>query len=236
MTVHNFVTPGNIVLYVGMRNNAAKMQGIIRDGKGIEEERVRGCIERGEYIEALNAIWSERDRPKRLDFLRTHAKEHAPILFELAVAEAAAVIPKEGYDSATHDAEIRRVVSEVAMPLIKYAGLRVIEDAVAIDDASLQDAHAVMDDAYILALQNLIKKRTGKQNTSFVDNKRMTQRLIEILERDVDGEMPSPKWVALHGLRIKIDGSITLHDDRVDRQQAKRAELLGVLRAALARM
>ena len=89
----NFSSPyhaRDAVAFCQIRNDPEAVAAIIQAGKAeglSKSDELKALAEKGEYIPVLKAVWSERDRSRRLEWLRANASLHAPLMFELALAE-----------------------------------------------------------------------------------------------------------------------------------------------------
>lgn len=83
-------TKKDFIDYAQRRIDPEKSREIIQNNKGLaDESRLEKAFEVSDYSSVARAIWSERDRQKRLDWLRSwHQRSfHVIVMFELALAE-----------------------------------------------------------------------------------------------------------------------------------------------------
>lgn len=120
---------------------------------GLSDANIQQWTKECTYEKLLPHVWAERDRKKRLDWLRENAQWHAPLMFELAMAEMkyCTGLPKERITSYYHTN---------ILPLLDVALLRVKQDIHANpQDPSLEAVNSLMQHCYSHALQHII--RTG---------------------------------------------------------------------------
>ena len=133
MNVMHFSNPQNVVAFCEVRLDQAAVTKIIQKEAGLtKEDQLIRHLALGEYMPVLKAIWSERDRSKRLQWLRSHQSEmHAPLLYEQAVVEFS--------QSPTEE-----TLLQVSFPLLFEAGFRVFQDSQCCQDASVKQGDCVM--------------------------------------------------------------------------------------------
>ena len=146
--------PQDIPLFIHEhRINPELMNGVIKKYKhtGLSGAEIQQWTQECAYEKLLPHVWAERDRKKRLDWLRKNAQWHVPLMFELAMAEMkyCTSLPQEDIASYYH-ANI--------LPLLEVALLRVRQDIHANpQDPSLQGVYGLMHNCYSHASTHIIQ-------------------------------------------------------------------------------
>ena len=196
----------DVIVFCQKRLDKKAANEIIQKGKGLTDlTSIDEALGRVDYISVLKAVWSERDRPKRLDWLRTKVSElHAPLMYELAMAEF----------TANPSAE---VINKICMPLIKAASFRAEQDRKCVDDMTLNEAYTVLDNTYYMALNQLVQSKLGKSLKDVLDKDEhqlhadCVAKVKEVAAKSLTIKLNSPIWFAYHGMNAY--SNIKLHPE-----------------------
>ncbi len=173
-----------------MRGDPKFADSLVKAHRGLDDEnRLQNAIREDCFVEVMIAIWSERDRAKRLDWLRKKAPAlQAPFLFELAIAEFKAVPTSE-------------TLHRISYPLLQAAYLRVKQDVACYKDASLKNLPSELEMIYLAALNRLTNEHLklsvhevlNKENPDCIEAIQVKWR--EILNQTHARNLPMPIWV-----------------------------------------
>lgn len=207
----------SVVSFCDTRLIPAKVQVIINEGKAVglsNGEALNEQLKNSDYIPVLKAIWSERDRSRRLEWLRSHAPEmHAPLMYEQALAEFVA-------------SQTVETVTKISLPLIQAATFRVYQDSQCSSDASVYkgDAPVRMKLTYLKSLDTLTKKFLKTPLSEIkAENNYMAAKVVEVAQASMSQELPSPNWIGHHGMSVFIDGKIAMHPEENHKEIRKKA-------------
>lgn len=198
MTSIHFVNRNNVIDYCEIACDASQVSEIIRKYKAVglsNIETLQEQLNQSDYIPVLTAVWSERDKAKRLVWLRSVSDQmHAPLMYEQAISEF------------TQNPMVETII-HVTMPLIKAAGIRVIQDGSCSKDPSVSkgDHFTRMEIAYQHRLSVQVKKHLNKEwadlSGSIEENYPViSEKVIEILEKTMTTNLPDPSWIRHHGV------------------------------------
>ncbi|MCI0382360.1 MAG: hypothetical protein L0207_04850 [Chlamydiae bacterium] len=219
----------DVVSFCEKQLNPTEADKIIKEGKGLSNSaEIEKNLKESRYIPVLKALWSEKDKEKRLEWLKSHSKLHAPLMFEQAIAEFVNYPTVEAIHS-------------ISMPLIKAATFRVLQDSKCSRDPSVfnGDAPGRVAETYMKILENQVQKHLKKSLADIGNEKKemlasfIRSKLIEIIKQSKEKELPDPSWIGWHGMSVFIDGKIEMHpasDYKKIRDQAA-DEMLGKLKA-----
>jgi len=210
MTTINFSNPRNIVTLCEQILNPDFANEIIQKGKAeglSNEEQLQTWLDEGNYESVLKAVWSERDRERRHTWLAAKENQlHAPLMYELAIA------------SFIHS-PTAQTVSEVCIPLLKAAGVRVCQDAQCSKDRSVSNGdHVVrLQMAYVNRLTEQTKKILNLTVVEIVEGTdkeiriaAIKQKVNSVAELSMQTKLPDPEWIAWHGMGAFM-GGIKMH-------------------------
>ena len=202
----NYCHSQSVVTFSEIRNDQKEANKIIKANTGLSHlSEIADKLSSGDYIPVLKAVWSEKDKPKRLQWLREQVNDglHAILCFELAVAEFAA-------------APTADTLNLIALPLIKAGVFRTKQDEKCINDNSLGDAYYLLEVNYWRSLRNIASRKGQSIEQMMADEEWKKKRedaifakMKEIAERSLIISLPSPKWIAYHGLSAFI-GDISI--------------------------
>jgi hypothetical protein len=204
------------VLFPENRFDPKSVKDILKNNNGLDSPELSKNLREASYIKVFKAIWSEKNKERRLDFLRNNAGLHAPLLFELGMAEVAKELPKvqKDYNDEAMKEKIREAVA-VAMSYFTAASKRVFQDALAVNDHSLEDAGLVMFMIYNKGLSDLLNNRTGKNWEDFYSKElskgKEKAKVKEIFQKTLTESLPNPTWVGKHGLSYTFSGRVELY-------------------------
>ncbi len=175
------------------------MDAVIRadNGVGLSEPTLGADLQAGNYGPVLKSLWCERDRTRRLDWLRSKANElHPPLMFEQAIAEFGAD------PTAT-------TVNLVSIPMMQGAAFRVTQDFACAADRSVR-VEGAADCLVKIYMERLEKQVQLKLRCSIKDissderDPACLAKIREIAQAAIDQTLPSPRWVGWH----RMDGSL----------------------------
>lgn len=203
----NYFKSDDVVVFCQKRFIPGEIKNVIPESNGLKDQKkVEEFLVNSDYIPVLTAIWCEEDSQAKLNWLREKATLlHAPLLFELGLAEFRANPTEESFH-------------KVVIPLFKSARLRVEQDIACVEDISLSDAGALLEMIYAEALNQLIKEHL-KMDLTVLNAKERTLRVtatkakigeIALLTRT--SPMPNPQWIGNHGMKAWF-GPVKLHDE-----------------------
>lgn len=163
------------------------------------EETLDDLLERQEYVEVLNYLWSEEDQNVRIAWLEKKLPEHHPILIcELAL------------EYILRDPSIRTYLFS-SQPLLDVAICLTEIDSDCTADKSVTAASGFLNFQYgDLILETLLDHHSQKSvqaywKNQFIEFKKNKFKLLrEALTRFSDrkrySKIPSPRWVFSHGM------------------------------------
>ncbi len=206
----NSTNPTSIVTFSERRLDPVFGNEIIKEGQkeGLSNSKnLNENLNASEYIPVLKAIWSERNKNRRLEWLHSHAFEmHAPLMYEQSIAEFVISPTVE-------------TVNQISIPLIQAASFRVIQDSKCSTDPSVfnGDAALRMKMTYQKVLNNQTEKHLFKKLEAIIsENKNVIisavkTKVLEIAQSSISQELPSPNWIGSHGLNVFITGKIEMY-------------------------
>lgn len=163
---------------------------IIANGLNLNNEAfLLQKLENSEYVPILKALWSETDEKVRLEWLRSHAGYHAPLMYELAIEEFVNTPSMDTY-------------RKISIPLMKAAAQRAFQDAnCLIDLVAAQLLPHTMDNAYQKALLKEVNKYTDLSIDHICRFKSLTYllsdtRIKEALKAVDTPGFPNPQWIS----------------------------------------
>lgn len=177
-----------------LRNCPQEVQKIISAGRaeGLRETTsLSHLLTQGNYIPVLKAIWSERDRARRLVWLREKTELHAPLMFEQAIAEFV------NFPSA-------RTIHLVSIPLIEAAKFRVQQDCQCSQDFHISngDMHEFMATTYLNSLERASQKYLHQSvdlSGSFEgEYLAILNMKIKTIRQSTLSRLPDPEWTKWH--------------------------------------
>lgn len=169
----------------------------IRNDAGDADVRapdVENYLKKGMYIPVLTAIWGERDQGRLVQWLRSHAEYHAPLMFERAIVEFEV-------------APTLQTVVRVSLPWLQAAAFRTYQDQTCLLNYSPD--HTELFDTY----RQLLKQKMGESGLDLevikVEYKdalyRNTFNWLSQFVNNVDtSTLPSPDWIGENS-----DGSVS---------------------------
>lgn len=201
----------DVVSFCYLRLDPPQVTKIMRlNAQGLSQVEVcEESLRNGHYIPVLSAVWGEKNKVLRLDWLRSRALElHAPLMFEQAIAEFV--------NSPNTETVIR-----ISLPLIRAASFRVYQDSACCKDLSVcsEGGSAQMETIYMQALERTMKKYAPKLSIEEIQSKNQAEIQLEriellrkIVERSIEApeEFPNPTWISYHGMEA-IFGSSKMH-------------------------
>ncbi len=210
----------NLVSFVEASLDPVQMNQLIQERKhiGLNDPALEDNLRAGRYQPVLQALWSERDRDRRLAFLDSKKQELHPVLmFEEAIARFGA--------SPTNE-----TVHSVAIPLIDAAAFRVNQDAQCASDCSVKygDAAARMHLAYGRRLTNRVQALMHRPLHEIAREHQQelktstTAKVLDVARQSLSTELPSPDWVGFHGMELFISGKPDMYpaDQYAERRHA----------------
>lgn len=180
--------------FCALRNQPVVANAIIEEGRAEGLSRtdyLKRLAEEGQYIPVLKAVWSERDRPRRLEWLRANASLHAPLMFERAIAEFAL-------------SPTVQTIHLVSLPLIEAAKLRVQQDCQCSQDPSVYagDAHELMAHIYLESLERLslekLHQSVDRSGSFRGEQAAIVEKKLETMRLSMSTPLPSPEWTKWH--------------------------------------
>lgn len=208
--IYNLQNPGNVVSYSETRLNPQAVNHIIKQGKqeGLSNSKaLNENLKSSQYIPVLNAIWSERDKNRRLEWLRSHESEmHAPLMFEQAITE---FVIKPTVET----------IIQISIPLIKAASFRVVQDSKCSTDPSVfnGDAAQRMEMTYLTSLNTQTEIHINKKLVTIISENEdaiksaVNAKVLKIAHSSITQDLPSPNWIGHHGLSVFRSGNIEMH-------------------------
>lgn len=205
----NMRNHADLVSFVETSLDPVQMNQLIQDRKhiGLNDPALEDNLRAGKYQPVLQALWSERDRDRRLAFLDSKKQELHPVLmFEEAIARFGASPTLE-------------TVHSVAIPLIDAAAFRVNQDAQCASDSSVKygDAAARMHLTYgrrlAIRVQNLMHRPLhdiARENHQALKTS-ITAKVLDVARQSLSTELPSPQWVGFHGMEMFMSGKPGMH-------------------------
>jgi hypothetical protein len=155
-------------------------------------DELQACLQNGEYIPVLKAIWSERDLERRVSWLRQYSSLHAPLMFELAMAEF-------------EHSPTRETLAFVSFPLIHAAASRVLQDcSCSVDRIEKLDAKApdiVIRQIYFGSIDLFLTKIRCKAVLQFSEdtNLPLLEKTKETMRQSLSAPLPTPEWLKAYG-------------------------------------
>lgn len=211
----NFINYSNVsstVSFSELRLNQKEVATVIRqNSQGLSHSEILDQnLAQGNYIPVLSAIWGEKDKLRRLDWLRSQEHQlHAPLMFEQAIAEFT-------------NSPTAETVATISLPLIRAAAFRVHQDAQCSRDASVYngDASPRMQNTYVMALQNAIKKYAPSLRLEKIQEEKrdemqveIKKKLREIVEKTLSAPntLPDPTWIGYHSIMSVFGEAPQMH-------------------------
>lgn len=221
--IHNYCNTQDFLSFLPLRLDEQQVKEIAKLNSGLTSIDEISCyLASGDYIPVVKAVWAEKNELLRLNWLKEQeANLHAPLLAELGLAEFMA--------NPTTD-----TVCQLSFPLIKAASKRVAQDALAIKDASLQDAMYVFELTYTEILNHLCQQKLNSSLYSITEENKekcaqyIKDKLKEVFQKsiEVNQQMPNPIWIGYHGLEA-LFGKVTIYpQSEINDKQKKFAENL----------
>ncbi len=202
MSCINFVCPQNLVSFCERSLDPRDMNSMIRrnNGVGLSAPQLQDKLKSGDYQFVLEALWSDRDRSRRLNWLQERKDELHPVLmFELAVAKFVA------------SPTIETIVS-ISIPIMKAASFRVAQDSQCSDDSSVKygDASERMTLTYLKRLDSRVQAVLHTSIDDVIQNHQNIDanktKVLETARLSRTTELPSPDWIGWHGMSVFIHG------------------------------
>lgn len=200
----------NIVDFLSRRlePNTPEMQTLLATGGGLSDpKKVEKALADSDYVTVLTAVWSERDRPKRLDWLRKQLPRYDAILMhELALAEFKAAPNLE-------------VLQNVVLPLFMAAKLRLEQDSKCIG-LLVKEVPDKIGAVYVRAIENL----RGALSFPLPEEASpgFFKKTLEHIKNIRAAGLPSPVWIAfgyLGNSEIEAIGKSSAEKWRVVREE-----------------
>ncbi len=208
ISITNYTSNESTVSFCYNRLNPSSIDAIIKNNsEGLSKPSLTKDLEKGNYISVLSAVWGEKDKIRRLTWLRLNAELHAPLMYELAIAEFV-------------NNPTLETITKITFPLLKAATFRVTQDASCSDDSTVShgDAHLCMDGTYRDALGKAVKKYAKDITPAIFAAKtkeaqsEVQQKICEIARQTLENldKLPNPTWIGYHGLDVHINGYPTM--------------------------
>lgn len=156
-------------------------------------------VSEGKYSAALKAIW--RDSINKHRFLNELSDElHAPLMFEEAIAKFEQTPTEE-------------TVIKVAIPLIKAASLRIMQDSLCSNDRSVSEGDMAtrFQMAYMESLTHLVQRHLQKELSGLIEQHEVElkahikETAIQVLNLSQRVTLADPSWTRFHGIQIYIN-------------------------------
>lgn len=180
-SIHSYYSVLGYCTYT--RIDPIKLDEIIRSNPGlINFDELDRCLQVGEYIPVIHAVWSERDRSKRLEWLRAKATIHVPLIFELGMSEC-------------RFSQTIETVKNVTLPLFLYGLLRIEQDRSCLI-APMIDASGTFF-TYWGVLAKLMKSTPEKLPLMDMIDKDVILKVIELAKKNLSISLPNPGWFGL---------------------------------------
>lgn len=219
------VVSSDVLAYCRKRLDLPVMDAIIKANRaGLDAPGLEDNLQNGTYIPVLSAVWGERDKAKRIDWLRLHADLHPPLMFERAIAEFVAAPTAE-------------TVTKLVVPLMHAAAFRIHQDAECLLESEplgkfLEDRMYIV---YLSLLAKVGKKHAPELNLEQImmaekdgideNSCKRLARIASITLRCPE-LLPNPVWISYHhgGSKYPMHAK---EDFKTIRQHVAREELLG---------
>ncbi|MDP1608329.1 MAG: hypothetical protein Q8L98_03330 [Chlamydiales bacterium] len=212
----NYVSNANVINFCDLSLDRAAMNSIIHENKhiGLSDPELEAHLEQGSYQKVLVALWSERDRTRRVEWLES--KEgglHPVLMFELAVAKFVKTPTIE-------------TVNKVSIPLMKAADFRVQQDSQCSKEPSVKygDASARMCLIYQTRLNQRIQASLNTSLEKILSENQnlrvaaIRKKALETAQLCLSGALPSPNWVGWHGVNACMTGVLDMYPDNEHKQ------------------
>lgn len=204
MSSVHFTDVRNMALFCEQSLDPKTIDAMIRENKdvGLSDPALEDNLKTGNYRAVLVALWSERDRTRRLNWLESKADELHPVLMlELAIAKFGASPTIE-------------TINSFSIPLMKAAYFRIIQDAQCSKEPSVKhgDAATRMSMTYERRLNGRIKALLNTSLEETVAENRelriaaIKAKVMETAQLSLSKDLPSPNWIGWHGLAVFING------------------------------
>ncbi len=174
-------------------------------------KKIDALLEKQNYIEVLNHLWTEKNLRKRKLWLEKKFKEgHSLLFFEL------------GIDSYLENPVLETLQTRT-FPYINIGAKRVEIDAECSSDPSVKAAGMCLLMKYMEGLQSLISERYSEEEVfSYIDNTQQIYftALRELAHKAFKGfilkpsRMPRPDWVFAHGIDALYKRPNTIPSDQ----------------------
>jgi hypothetical protein len=192
--------PDDILGFCTLRNNRLGVDRIIQAGmaEGLSKEKdLLGYLESSDYISVLKAVWSERDKERRLTWLREHSSIHAPLMFEQALAEFVKAPSKE-------------TIQKVSMPLIAAATHRVHQDCLchlftAMCGSLSQDLATVYKNSLAACAKKYMSHTEDVPSLLQGDKEATREKVCQTMRACLSTSMPNPKWAKWPGQDVLFE-------------------------------
>eukprot|EP01103_Thecamoeba_quadrilineata_P012192 TRINITY_DN3083_c0_g1_i1.p2 TRINITY_DN3083_c0_g1~~TRINITY_DN3083_c0_g1_i1.p2 ORF type:complete len:235 (+),score=25.16 TRINITY_DN3083_c0_g1_i1:104-808(+) len=160
-------------------------------GVGLSDPALEDNLRKGDYKKVLEAVWSERDRSRRLEWLQSKFAElHVVLMFELAIALFAM----------TPTAQVLFLTS---IPLFRAAAFRALQDAACSPEAVNDNIDVQLYFTYqqrITALKAKHQLDTSETFSHYEQQKDLAgiAKMMEVIQLSLTIDLPSPDWVSGH--------------------------------------
>lgn len=212
----NYISNANVINFCDLSLDRKAMNALIHENKhiGLSDPALEVNLEQGSYQKVLAALWSERDRTRRVEWLESKEGELHPVLmFELAVAKFVKTPTIE-------------TINEVSIPLMKAADFRIQQDAQCCQEPSVKngDASTRMSIVYQTRLNQRIQ---ASLNTSLAnvlsENAKIRvaairEKMLETATLSLSRALPSPNWVGWHGIHACMTGTVDMYPENEYKQ------------------
>lgn len=193
----NIINSRDVVSFCGKRLDPREASAVM-NREGVQARSLEENLQSSNYIPVLTAVWGERDKQRRLEWLRSHADLHAPLLFELAIAE---FVAQPMVDT----------LASIVVPLIQAATFRAHQDSQCSMDSSVHgNVPMTMRMVYGESLKTAVKKYVPSLDLEALFTERDAQiqagiegRLRAIAMRTLQHPetLPDPTWTSHHGIK-----------------------------------
>lgn len=223
----------DVVSYTNKKGDKDFLEGLKKQYNGIGDTTKMGdLLQKQEYIEVLNHLWTEPDGKKRLAWLEENVnKQHPILLFELA---------EEYYNQ---DPTTQNYILKVR-PLLIAGMVRTAVDTVCTSDASVSVAPKMLLNNYQERLQEELLAKTSKEDVDIFfqgNKKKANENIITSIEQFLlpisngkETNLPSPSWVFAHGMACFLGTQNTIPESDWPKLRKQKAErLIDEMKAAV---
>jgi hypothetical protein len=201
----NYITPQDVVAFCRKSLDPVAINQMFQENRGrdLSDPLLGTNLQAGKYIDVLVSLWCERDRQRRLEWLRAKSPELHPVLmFEQAIAEFT-------------DEPTIETINLISIPLMNSAGFRVDQDSRCAQDISVKegDAAQYMYTTYVERLDRRVRAVLTRSIVSIYEEnpewreEAIKAKVLATVQASLTRTLPSPNWVGWHGTSVFITGA-----------------------------